>query len=105
MILTLHTCTVSVACGHHTSSNGVKDTDSDFESLSLLLVNQSQLDLLVKPARTNALSTKGVVVRSDREHHLQTASSSLHAQADNGCCPITLHFYFCHTCKFSTKQE
>lgn len=59
MILTLCTCTVSMACGHHTSSNGLKDTDTlDFKSLSLL-VNQSQLDLLVKVSRHKHIEHKG----------------------------------------------
>lgn len=90
IILTLHACTVSMTCGHHTSSNRVNDTDTDFQSLSLLLVNQSQLDLLVNSAGTDTRSTKGRWMGQTGD----IIHSSLDAPADNGHRPITLHFSF-----------
>lgn len=101
MILTLHPCTVSVACGHHTSSS--RDTDTALRSLSLLLVNPSSLSCWEQWAGTN--TEHGGVGWGQTGAQTQTAAQGPDAPADTGCCPITSHFYFCITWNFSAKAR
>lgn len=104
-ILALHTCSASVACGHCTSFNRVKDRVTlapqkplppPGKSIPAWAASRSQ------PTQTHG-APQGWGLGQTK--HQQIASSSLDTPAGDGSPPNTLRFHVCHTWNFSGTQR